>query len=278
MTQAQAKDALAVAVIGVGGFGRWTLQALRASAIVRVVERPSESPLAIKFGKYHIARFPASFLKTNDKPLDIDGIFDANASTREVWQRFLVSAGYRNVVKALGDKLRSRTAFSLPSDIINDLFVGLDMLNNVMHKHMKPRTPRAPRARGGSVGASEAGQSTTATPARSEVDGADVDVEMEDEASRRSLTSEDSSSEDYEDDNIDGWYDDVLPFTSSSSSSAKGNKSPNYPISYSQPARSLKPATTKVRRQKSQEAARVFETDVPEYEPLSYFDDADPSF
>jgi len=31
------KDALAVAVIGVGGFGRWTLQALRASPIVRVV-------------------------------------------------------------------------------------------------------------------------------------------------------------------------------------------------------------------------------------------------
>jgi len=37
MTPDQAKEALPVAVIGVGGFGRWTLQALRASPITRVV-------------------------------------------------------------------------------------------------------------------------------------------------------------------------------------------------------------------------------------------------
>lgn len=44
MTQDQAKEALAVAVIGVGGFGRWTLQALRASPVVRVVGVSDRNP------------------------------------------------------------------------------------------------------------------------------------------------------------------------------------------------------------------------------------------
>ena len=44
MTQDQAKDALAAAVIGVGGFGRWTLAALRASPAVRVVGVSDRDP------------------------------------------------------------------------------------------------------------------------------------------------------------------------------------------------------------------------------------------
>jgi len=44
MTPDQAKEALPVAVIGVGGFGRWTLQALRASPIVRVVGVSDRDP------------------------------------------------------------------------------------------------------------------------------------------------------------------------------------------------------------------------------------------
>ncbi len=44
MTSDQAKEALAVAVIGVGGFGRWTLAALRASPVVRVVGVSDRDP------------------------------------------------------------------------------------------------------------------------------------------------------------------------------------------------------------------------------------------
>ncbi len=44
MTPDQAKEALPVAVIGVGGFGRWTLQALRASKMVRVVGVSDRDP------------------------------------------------------------------------------------------------------------------------------------------------------------------------------------------------------------------------------------------
>jgi UDP-N-acetyl-2-amino-2-deoxyglucuronate dehydrogenase len=44
MTQERAKDALAVAVIGVGGFGRWTLAALGASQAVRVVGVSDRDP------------------------------------------------------------------------------------------------------------------------------------------------------------------------------------------------------------------------------------------
>lgn len=44
MTPDQAKEALPVAMIGVGGFGRWTLQALRASPTVRVVGVSDRDP------------------------------------------------------------------------------------------------------------------------------------------------------------------------------------------------------------------------------------------
>ncbi len=45
MTPDQAKEALPVPVIGVGGFGRWTLQALRASPTVRVVGVSDRDPI-----------------------------------------------------------------------------------------------------------------------------------------------------------------------------------------------------------------------------------------